>query len=390
MPNNSLKALLGTNVFLSCIDYYLLGMRKKPKADQSLQLANNQLSLTFESSTVTGPVEVNPETIVLRTPNNKTILIREPLKLLTSTSDFGFFERRLYWLVLREIRNIQAIDKLKLQPYNEIKFRFHYSEVIKGHPNSSIKKVLDLIQKRTINWEDETNKHTNVVVFPMAEYWPKKGVIELTMYHAVIPVFLYLGSGYAQYGFEDALILSSEYAQLLFTNLARFRNTGIWRVNLTELRQLIGAREKSYNNYSAFRTRVIDLSLRQINEHTNLSVTYEPVMQGRAVIGIEFSIQTKTPPEALEKESKKAEIKQRLDELMQKDIADVIAYAAHQLQTYYPTFTGQQKKTILTSGEHLKAFLRADLYAEYGFADKDAEAYVAQSVFNYKKAKEGE
>ncbi|MBD2703388.1 replication initiation protein [Spirosoma sp. BT702] len=365
-------------------------MRKSSPATSSLQLSSNQLSLTFESSTVTAPVEVNPETIVLRTSNNKTILIREPLKLLTSTTEFGFFERRLYWLVLREIRNIQAIDKLKIKPYEEIKFRFHYSEVIKGHPNATIKKVIDLIQKRTINWEDENGKHTNVVVFPMAEYWPKKGVIELTMYHAVIPVFLYLGSGYAQYGYEDALILSSEYAQLLFTNLARFRTTGIWRVNLVELRQLIGAHEKSYNNYSAFRTRVIDLSLRQINEHTNLQVSYEPLMQGRAVIGLVFSIQTKAAPEELEKETKKAEIRQRLDELLQTDIADLISYAAKQLQTYYPSFTSQQRKAILTNSENLKAFIRADLYAEYGFAEKDPEAYVAQSVFNYKKNKAGE
>ncbi len=362
-------------------------MRKAQDSNKSILLSNNQLSLTFESTTVTAPVEVNPETIVLRTTNNKTILIREPLKLLTSTTEFGFFERRLYWLVLREIRNIQAIDKMKIKPYEELKFRFHYSEVIKGHPNSTIKKVTDLIQKRTISWEDETGKHTNVVVFPMAEYWPKKGIIELTMYHAVIPVFLYLGSGYSQYGYEDALILSSEYAQMLFTNLARFRGTGIWRVNLEELRRIIGADEKSYNNYSAFRTRVIDLSLRQINEHTNLLVTYKPVMQGRGVIGIEFSIQTKTPPEELEQETKKAEIKQRLDELMQQDIADLISHAANTLQKYYGSFTSQQKKTILTSGEHLKAFIRADLYVDYGYADKDPEAYVAQSVFNYKKGK---
>jgi len=360
-------------------------MRQPSSSNKSLQLSSNQLSLIFESTTITAPVEVNPETIVLRTPNNKTILIREPLKLLTSTTEFGFFERRLYWLVLREIRNIQAIDKLKIKPYEELKFRFHYSEVIKGHPNSSIKKVTDLIQKRTISWEDESGKHTNVVVFPMAEYWPKKGIIELTMYHAVIPVFLYLGSGYAQYGYEDALILSSEYAQLLFTNLARFRGTGIWRITLKDLRQLIGAHEKSYNNYSAFRTRVIDLSLRQINEHTNLLVTYEPVMQGRAVVGIEFKIQSKTPPEELEKETKKAEMKQRLDELMQLDIAEIIGYVGNKLHKYYPSFTQQQKKSIVQNGEYLKAFLRADLYADYGFADKDPEAYVAQSVFNYKK-----
>ena len=364
-------------------------MRNQPtvSANKSLQLSNSQLSLVFESTTITAPVELNPEVVVLRASNNKKILIREPLKLLTGMIGFSFFERRLYWLVLREICNIQAIDKMKIKPYEELKFRFHYSEMIKGNPNSSIKKSLDLIQKRTINWEDEHGKHTNVVVFPMAEYWPKKGVIELTMYHAVIPVFLYLGSGYAQYGFEEAMILSSEYAQQLFTNLARFRNTGIWRVGLKNLRQLIGAEEKSYNNYSAFRTRVIDLSLKQINEHTNLVVSYEPVMQGRAVIGLVFHIQTKTPPEELEKEIKKAEMKQRLDELMQMEIAEIISFVANKLTQYYPSFTQQQKKAILQNGENLKTFLRADLYADYGFADKDAEAYVAQSVFNYKKKK---
>lgn len=359
-------------------------MAKLPSTNQSLQLSNSQLSLIFESTTITAPVATNPDTIILRTSNNKRILIREPLKLLTSTTDFGFFERRLYWLVLREIRNIQAIDKLKIKPYEELKFRFHYSEIIKGHPNSSIQTAIELIQKRTISWEDESGKHSNVVVFPMAEYWPKQGVIELTMYYAAIPVFLYLGSGYAQYGYEDALVLSSKYAQLLFTSLARFRGTGVWRVGLKDLRKQVGAMEKSYNNYSAFRQRVIDLSLSQINEHTNLEVTYEPMMKGRATVGIEFKILTKASPEKQEEESKKAEMTQRLDAMFQSDIADVISYASNKLSQYYPTFSQQQKKAILTETEKLKAFIRADLYVDYGYADVNPEAYVAQSVFNYK------
>ncbi|WP_345245893.1 replication initiation protein [Nibrella saemangeumensis] len=358
-------------------------MSKNPL--QSVELANNQLSLTFDSVTVTDPVEVNPETIVLRTSNNRTMLIREPLKLLASTTEFSFFERRLYWLVLREIRNIQATDKLKIKPYQELKFRFHYTDVIKGHANSSIKKLVSLIQQRTINWEDENGTGNSVTVFPMAKYWSKKGVIELTMYHAVIPVFLYLGSGYAQYGYEEALQLSSEYAQLLFTSLARFRNTGIWRIGLNDLRKLIGAQEKSYASYSAFRTRVIDLSLKQINEYTNLNVTYEPVMQGRAVVGIEFHIQSKTPLHEQEKAVQKAEIMQQLDDLLQQDITEVLPRASEILRLYYPSFTAQQKKEILTRPDYLKAFIKADLYVQAGYADKDPQAYVAQSVFDYKK-----
>ena len=138
------------------------------------------------------------------------------------------------------------------------------------------------------------------------------------------------------------------------------------------------------SNYSALRQRVIDLSLEQINEHTSLEVSYEPMMKGRATVGIEFKIKAKTPPEQLEKEEKKAEINQRLEAMFQSDIADIISYASNQLSQFYPSFSQHQKKTILTDTQKLKDFLRADLYVDYGYADINPEAYVAQSVFNYK------
>jgi plasmid replication initiation protein len=358
-------------------------MAKASSPKKSVQIANGQLSLTFQSVTVSTPVGINPEVIELRTVDDKKILIREPLKLLAGTNSFTFFERRLYWLVLREIRNIQAIDPTKLKPFEELRFRFHYTDLVKGHANASIQKTVDALQKRKISWEDEAGKHTEVVVFPMAQYWPKKGVIELTMYHAVIPVFLYLGNGYAQYGYEEALMLSSEYAQILFTTLARYRRTRSWRVSLDDLRKMIGATDKSYSTYSAFRTRVIDLSLKQINEHTSLNVSYVPTVQGRAVVGLEFIVDSKNPPEKIEIDERRAMMRQRHEELMQLDIANLISYAADQLTRHYGSFSEAQKKTILTQTESLKNFINADLYAEFGFADKP-EAYVATSVFKYK------
>lgn len=151
------------------------------------------------------------------------------------------------------------------------------------------------------------------------------------MYHAAIPVFLFLGSGYTQYGYEEALILSSKYAQLLFANLAKYRGIGVWRVSLKNLRRTVGAMERSYDNYSTLRQRVIDLSLEQINEHTSLDLSYKPMMKGRATVGIEFSIRPKTPPEDQGKEEKKVEMNQRLETMFQSDIADLVSYASNQL-----------------------------------------------------------
>ena len=49
--------------------------------------------------------------------------------------------------------------------------------------------------------------------------------------------------------------------------------------------------ENKYPNVKDFRLRVIDTALKEINESTDLTVSYEPVRQVRKVIGFTFHMQ---------------------------------------------------------------------------------------------------
>lgn len=356
-------------------------MRKSvKKVVDDTNVTGEQLSIAFVSTDIIKP---NVETVEAKPA---LFRIREPLRLLAAaTVKLSFFERRIYWMVLKELKSIQKMKANEIKQYSEIKFEFHYSNVYSGHSNSAVREIVNVLQTRKISWEGDDYKHTNIVIFPKAEYWPRRGIIQLTMYHEVIPLFLDLSKGYSSYELQYALELSSEYAQLLYPLLSSYRNTKVYQVSLEEFREKMGVDENLYPNYAHFRRRVIDVALGQITKETDLSVTYTERKSGRSVTGLVFNIQAKKTDEELNREEAKNEINQMLDEILQKDEADLIWRASDVLRRNYPSFSSEQRAAILKDMNKLRAFIRADLYATKGFATIDPQAYVAQSVFNYKR-----
>ncbi|PRY23500.1 replication initiator protein [Spirosoma oryzae] len=327
-------------------------------------------------------------------PSLNLTRIREPLRLLTNrTNELSFFERRIYWLVLRELKSIQEIKTEKITPYSQIYFEFHYSEVVSGHVSVTqhLRKILQAFMKRIITLEDPVSgRITDAIAFPVVDYWPGKGVIQIKMAPEVIPMFLDMSKGYTSFQLEQALALTSEYAQILFPNLTRYIHTGFWQISLEEFRKLMCVKDGKYTNFNDIRRRVIDVPLAQINSETNLNVTYDVLKQSRTVVGIRFNIEQKNKPGELTADQQaelKRNLNQQFDLIMQLDTADLIAKAGDLLKRHYPSYTPEQRKQILMEEQKLKAFIWADLHVEHGFAKTDAQAYVAESVFNYKKGR---
>ena len=55
-----------------------------------------------------------------------------------------------------------------------------------------------------------------------------------------------------------------------------------------------GLLEHEYDTMSNFKIRVLDLAVKQINEHTDIAVKYEQHKKGRTVTGFTFTFKYKT------------------------------------------------------------------------------------------------
>ena len=65
---------------------------------------------------------------------------------------------------------------------------------------------------------------------------------------------------------------------------------------LSDLRGKLGVENNEYEMMSDFKKRVLDIAINQINEHTDITVTYEQHKAGRVITGFTFSLKQKKQP----------------------------------------------------------------------------------------------
>ena len=93
---------------------------------------------------------------------------------------------------------------------------------------------------------------------------------------AVVPLITRLEEQFSKYDIEQISSLSSAYAVRLYELLICWRTTGKTPVlDLTEFRKRIGVLDTEYQRMDVFKRGVLELALKQINEHTDITATYE-------------------------------------------------------------------------------------------------------------------
>lgn len=99
--------------------------------------------------------------------------------------------------------------------------------------------------------------------------------------------------GYQKYKLKYSLALKRKHSKLLYFLIKDNVYKGEWRVDLRELRELLGATEKSYEKFKEFNRTVLQKSVEEINESTDMTVDYKKITKGKLTKGVTFRIQQK-------------------------------------------------------------------------------------------------
>ena len=119
------------------------------------------------------------------------------------------------------------------------------------------------------------------------------GCVELVFASDVIPLITRLEARYTEYELKQVVGLKSEYAIRLYELIIQWRSVGKTNpISLKELREKLGLVDE-YNRIEAFKRRVLDLAVKQINEHTDITVEYEQHKNGRVITGFTFRFKVK-------------------------------------------------------------------------------------------------
>jgi len=84
--------------------------------------------------------------------------------------------------------------------------------------------------------------------------------------------------------------LNSKYSIALYENARDYIETGLPKMGLDVFRKLMGVDETRYKNFADLKKRVIDPSVEEITQKTDMSIEYELFKEGRRFKYIQFKI----------------------------------------------------------------------------------------------------
>jgi plasmid replication initiation protein len=126
-------------------------------------------------------------------------------------------------------------------------------------------------------------------------------ILEITFAPDVVPLITRLEENFTSYQLKQVSQLTSKYAIRLYELLIAWREVGKTpQIDLAEFRQKIGVEAKEYERMHHFKARVLEPSIKQINEHTDITVTYEQHKKGRTISGFSFKLKQKQKAKKVE------------------------------------------------------------------------------------------
>ena len=230
-------------------------------------------------------------------------LIVKDNALMNASYNLALVEQRLILLAILEAREtgqgINANDPLTVHASSYI----NQFNVERHTAYQALKDACKDLFARQFSYQQRSAKGntTNMTSRWVSQiaYIDETATVEVIFAPAVVPLITRLEEQFTKYDIEQISGLSSAYAVRLYELLICWRTTGKTPVlDLTEFRKRLGVLDTEYTRTDNLKMRVIEQSLKQINEHTDITATYEQHKKGRLITGFSFKFKQKKPKQA--------------------------------------------------------------------------------------------
>lgn len=151
-----------------------------------------------------------------------------------------------------------------------------------------IKQIMLKIHSSTLELE-YSNGDTLITGWFLKARLKKSGIIEVIFDDEITPLLFNLKNLYTSYSLSYVLAMKSKYGIRLYELLKSYNSLMYrQRYTLDELRKRLGC--NSYKSYSDFRKFVLEPAMKDINDVSDLIVSFEAIKTGNKVTSIEFLI----------------------------------------------------------------------------------------------------
>ena len=223
----------------------------------------------------------------------KELEVRQHNTLTNARYEYTELQLDLLFFLLSKLRKDQktAVYELSIKDLSALTGKeYHY-----GY----LRKATEGMGSRVFEVETDT-QFSQLWMFQRVNYLKGQGTIEIKLTEDIIPYLFDLKDNFTSYELASALRLTSKYAKRIYQLCSQWKDKGeTKKYDIQDFKKMLGLIDDKgmdkMPRISDFKTSVLDLAVKQINEHTELHVSYKLEKKVRTFKSIVFTVK----PQAL-------------------------------------------------------------------------------------------
>lgn len=228
----------------------------------------------------------------------KNRIVSKANAFIESSYTINLVAQRVIILAIIEAREqgsmseVGGIHRIKASDYEK-----HF-DCDKTTAYRSLKSACESLYESEFIWTDQDAKGRDKVnksrFVQRASYSDGGGYVEVMFGNDVIPLITRLSEKYTEYELKQIKDLNSIYALRIFEILMQWFSLGKTpQITIENLRTRLGIEEHQYKTMGNFKNRVLDHAIKEINNNTNITASYEQHKEGRRIVGFTFKFKVK-------------------------------------------------------------------------------------------------
>ncbi len=228
---------------------------------------------------------------------NKEIEIRQHNALTNARYEYTELQLDLFFFLVSKLRKDQKSDTY------ELNIKELSALTGKKYDLAYLRKATEDMGSRMFEVETP-ERHVQLWMFRSVEYLKGLGIIEVSLSDKIIPYLFQLQSNFTSYGLASALRLTSKYAKRIYPICSQWKDMGETKKHdIQDFKRMLGLLDDKgldkMPRTSDFRKSVLDIAVKQINEHTELHISYELEKRGKTFKNITFKVKTQALAETI-------------------------------------------------------------------------------------------
>lgn len=217
----------------------------------------------------------------------KNLVVYKANSLIEASYKLTLQEQRILLICIAKL-NPKNTNQTKKFQITAQEFLNIFPNIGKKHAEERLQEAIDKLAERWIHIYKDNEKRRIRWIQEEAKYFNGEGKVEVVFSDSIMPYLTQLKGQFTSITLKNISPLKSNYSIRIYELLIQFKNIGSRTITVQKLRNMLEVEDK-YQTFKSLNQWVIQPSIKELNEKSNLQISIQTIKNGRSIKSLQFN-----------------------------------------------------------------------------------------------------